>query len=57
MNDIVIKPDIERLMQAHDTSHDPPTAQPGDDVKLSLENLSPADILQLEKDLMCHCQN
>ena len=53
MNEAVITPDIERFMQAYDTLHDPPTAQTGDDVKLSLKNASPTDIPQLEENL-CH---
>ena len=52
MNETAITPYIERLTQAYDTLHDPPTAQTGDDVKLSLENTSPTDIPQLEENLM-----
>ena len=52
MNEVVITPDIERLTQVYDTLHDPLTAQTGDDVKLSLKNASPADIPQLEENLM-----
>ena len=47
MNEAVITPDIERLMQAYDTLQEPPTAQTGDDVKLSLENALPTDMPQL----------
>ena len=47
MNEVVITPDTERLTQAYDTLHDPPTAQTGDDVKLSLKNVSPIDIPKL----------
>ena len=50
--EVVIMPDIERLMQASDTLHDPPTVQTGDDIRLSLENVSTADISQLEENLM-----
>ena len=52
MNAVVITPDIERLIQAYDTLHDPPTAQTGDDFKLSHENVSPTDIPHLEENLM-----
>ena len=52
MNEVVITPDIERLMQAYDTLHDPPTASTGNDIKLSLINASLADIPQLEENLM-----
>ena len=52
VNKVLITPDIERLMQAYDTLHNPPTAQTGDDVKLSLENMSPTKIPQLEENLM-----
>ena len=38
VNEVIIMPDIERLTQAYDTLHDPPTKQTGDNVKLSLEN-------------------
>ena len=37
VNEVVITPDIERLMQAYDTLHNPLTAQTGDGVKLSLK--------------------
>ena len=52
MNEVVITPVIERPMHVYDTLHDPPTAQTGDDVKLSLKNASPTDIPQLEENLM-----
>ena len=39
-------------MQTYDTLHDLPTGHPNDDVKLSLENASPADILELEHSLI-----
>ena len=52
MNEAFITPDIDRLTQAYDTLHDPPTAQTIDDIKLSLENASPADIPQLDENLM-----
>ena len=52
MNEVIITSDIERLRQAYDTLQDQPTAQTGDDVKLSLENVSPTDIPQLEENLM-----
>ena len=41
VNDAVINSDIERLMQAYDTLNDPPTAQSGDDVNLSLKMHQP----------------
>ena len=46
---VFIAPDIERLTQ---TLHNSPTAQTNDDVKLSMENASPADSLQLKQNLM-----
>ena len=52
MNEVFITPDIERLMQAYDTLHDPPTAQTGDDIKLSLKNASLTDKPPLEENLM-----
>ena len=52
VNEYVIMPDIERLMQAYDVLYDLPTAQTGDDVKLSLENASPIDIPQVKENLM-----
>ena len=52
VNEVVITPDIKRLTQAYDILHDSPTAQTGDDIKLSLENVSPADILQLGENLI-----
>ena len=39
-------------MQTYDALHDLPNGQTNDDVKLSLENVSPADIPQLEQNLM-----
>ena len=39
-------------MQAYDTLHNPPIAQTGDDIKLSLKNASLTDIPQLEEKLM-----
>ena len=52
VNEVVIMPDIERLMQDYNTLHDPPTAQTGDDVKLSFRNASLTDISQLKENLM-----
>ena len=52
VNEAFITPDIERLMQAYDMLHDSPTVQTGDDIKLSLENVLPIDIPQLEENLM-----
>ena len=52
VNEAFTTPDIDRLMQTYDTLHDSPAAQTGDNVKLSLENVSPADIQQLEENLM-----
>ena len=52
LNEVVITPDIKRLTQAYDTLQHPSTAQTGDDIKLSLENVSPTDIPQLEGNLM-----
>ena len=49
---VVITPNTERLVQAYDILHDPPTAQTGDDIKLALENASPTDIPQLEENLI-----
>ena len=49
VNEAFITPDIERLTQAYITLHNSPTAQTGDDIKLSLENVPPADIPQLEE--------
>ena len=49
VNEVFIVPDIERLTQTYDTLHDLPTGQSNDDVKLSLENMLPTDILQLEQ--------
>ena len=40
VNEVIIMPDIERLTQTYDTLHDPPTEQIGNNVKLSLENVS-----------------
>ena len=37
MDEGIIAPDIERLMQTYDTFHTSPTAQSNDDDKLSLE--------------------
>ena len=51
-NKALITPDFERLMPAYDTLHDLPTAQTGNDIKLSLENASPTDTPQLEGNLM-----
>ena len=44
VNQVVITPNIERLRQAYDTLHSPPTAQTGDDIKLSLKNVLPTDM-------------
>ena len=52
VNEAFISPDIESIVQTYDTLHDSPTAQTGDDVKLSLENASPTDIPQLEENIM-----
>ena len=52
LNEFFIVPDIEKLMQTYDTLHDSPTGQINDDIKLSLENMSPADIPQLEQNSM-----
>ena len=52
VNEVIIMPDIERLAQTYDTLHDPTTYQTGDNVKLSLENTSPADISQIKGNLM-----
>ena len=49
VNEIFIAPNIEKLMQTYDALHDLPTGQTNNDVKLSLENASPADIPQLEQ--------
>ena len=38
--------------QTYDTLHDLPTGQTNNDLKLSLENVSPTDIPQLEQHLM-----
>ena len=51
-NEVVITSDIERLTQAYYTLHDPPTVQTSDDIKLSLENVSPTDIPQLKENFM-----
>ena len=52
MNEVVIVPDIERLVQAYDTLHDSPTEQTGDNIKLSLGNALPTNIPQLKENLM-----
>ena len=39
-------------MQTYDTLNDLPTGQTNDDVKISLENASPADIQQVKQNLM-----
>ena len=52
VNETFSTPDIERTVQSYDTLHDSTIPQPGDDIKLSLENVSPTDILQLEENLM-----
>ena len=39
-------------MQTYDILHDLPTGKTNDDVKLSLENMSPTDMPQLEQNLM-----
>ena len=52
VNEIFIAPDIERLAQTYDTLHDLHIAQTKDDVQLSLENMLPTDIPQLEQNLM-----
>ena len=56
VNEVFIAPDIERLTEIYDTLHDLPAGQTNDDIKLSLENVSPTDILQLEKGLMCQLE-
>ena len=48
VNEVFIAPDIEKLMQTYHTLHDSPTGKTNDNVKLSLENALPADVLQLE---------
>ena len=52
VNEVVIMPNNERLIQAYDILHDSPTEQTRDKVKLSLENASPADVLQLKENLI-----
>ena len=52
VNEVFIAPAIENLMQTYDKLHDLLTGQTIDDVKLSLEDVSPIDILQLEQNLM-----
>ena len=52
MNEVIIIPDIERLVQAYDTLPDPPTEQTGDNIKLSLENTSPTDTPLFKENLM-----
>ena len=52
VNEVIIMPDMERLTQTYDTFHDPPTVQTVRQLKLSLENASPADIPQLKEILM-----
>ena len=46
VNEVFIAPDIEKLTQTYDTLHDLSTGQTNDDIKLSLENASPAEIPQ-----------
>ena len=51
VNEIFIAPNIEKLAQKYDALYDLPIAQT-DEAKLPLENMSPADIPQLEQNLM-----
>ena len=51
VNEVAITPDTW-LIQAYDTLHDSLTEQTRDKVKVSLENVPPADIPQLEENLM-----
>ena len=52
VNEIFIMPEIKRLTQNYDTSHDLPKEQTGDSDQLSLENASPEGIPQLKENLM-----
>ena len=47
-NEVFIAPDIGRLSQTYNTLHGSPIAQTNDDIKVSLENMLPVDILQLD---------
>ena len=51
VNEIFIAPNIEKHVQNYDALHDLPTAQT-DEAKLSLKNVSPTDIPQLEQNIM-----
>ena len=52
MNEVFIALNNQKLIHTYDTLHKLPTGQTNDSIKLSLENMSPADILQLEQNLM-----
>ena len=52
VNEVFIAPNIEKLMQNYAALHDLSIAQTNDETKLSLENVSPTDIPQLEQNLM-----
>ena len=52
VNETFIVPNVENLTQTYDELHDLPPGQTTDDVKLSLENVSPAYIPQFEQSLM-----
>ena len=49
VNEVLISPNIEILTQTYDTLQDLPTEQTKDDIRLSIENVSPTDIPQLEQ--------
>ena len=51
VNKIFIAPNVDKLMQNYNALHDLPTAQT-DKAKLSLQNVSPTYIPQLEQNLM-----
>ena len=52
MNEVFIASDIEKLMLTYDTLHEFPAGQTNDDIRLSLKNVLPTDIPQLELNLM-----
>ena len=52
VNKAFITPNIKKCTQTYNALHDLPTGQTNDDVKLSLQNTLPADIPQLEQNLM-----